>query len=393
EKTTEKETEEKTEDQTKEKKDAAASSADATASEATPTDATSADAEELKKPVYTASDYVKLGQYKGLEITVDPIQVTEDEIDAEIESAIVRSGKREELKEGTVKNGDVAVIDFVGKKDDVAFDGGTAKDYELEIGSHTFIEGFEEGVEGMKVGETKDLELTFPENYPSEDLAGADVIFTVTVNAIKKMPELTDELVKELSSESKTVEEFREEVKEALEANKVEQQRGTELQKIYALLVQNCEVVEYPQELLDYGVSQFTRNYTNYAEQYGMSLEDFIQGMFGMTLEQFEEQALINTKETARQEMLLKAIAEKEDLELTEEEYKEGLKKYTSDYGFASEEALLEANSEEIVRDALLQDKVMQFLLDNAVITEVTAADATKADAESEETETETEKE
>ena len=222
--------------------------------------------------------------------------MTEDEIDAEIESVIVRSGKREELTEGTVANGDIAVIDFVGKKDDVAFDGGTGKDYELEIGSHTFIEGFEEGVEGMKVGETKDLELTFPENYPSEDLAGEDVIFTVTVNAIKQTPELTDELVKELSTKSKTVKEYREEVKEALETNKVNQQRGTELQKIYALLIENCEVVEYPQELLDYGVSMFRKNYTNYAKQYGMPLEDFIKGMFGMTLEQFEEQALVNSK-------------------------------------------------------------------------------------------------
>ncbi|MCI7812226.1 MAG: trigger factor [Lachnospiraceae bacterium] len=384
---TEKETETETEEATEEKKEEAATSsdataADATAADATAADATPADAQELKKPEYRALDYVQLGTYKGLEITVDPIEVTDEEVDSEISSAIVRAGKREELSEGTVENGDIAVIDFVGKKDDVAFDGGTAKDYELEIGSNTFISGFEEGVEGMKVGETKDLELTFPENYQSTELAGQDVIFTVTVNAIKRIPELSDDLVKELSSNSQTVEEYRAEVKEALTANKVSQQENTELQTIYSQIVQNSVVKDFPQDVIDYTVKIRKDYYTNIAEQYGMGLVDFVQGMYGMTEEQFDEQLGYLAQETVRQEMLLKAIAETENIEVSEEEYLEGLQAYTEMYGFESPEALLEVNSEETVREVLLQDKVMQFLLDNAVIKEATAADATIADAE-----------
>lgn len=384
---TEKETETETEEATEEKKEEAATSsdataADATAADATAADATPADAQELKKPEYRALDYVQLGTYKGLEITVAPIEVTDEEVDSEISSAIVRAGKREELSEGTVENGDIAVIDFVGKKDDVAFDGGTAKDYELEIGSNTFISGFEEGVEGMKVGETKDLELTFPENYQSTELAGQDVIFTVTVNAIKRIPELSDDLVKELSSNSQTVEEYRAEVKEALTANKVSQQENTELQTIYSQIVQNSVVKDFPQDVIDYTVKIRKDYYTNIAEQYGMGLVDFVQGMYGMTEEQFDEQLGYLAQETVRQEMLLKAIAETENIEVSEEEYLEGLQAYTEMYGFESPEALLEVNSEETVREVLLQDKVMQFLLDNAVIKEATAADATIADAE-----------
>lgn len=384
---TEKETETETEEATEEKKEEAATSsdataADATAADATAADATPADAQELKKPEYRALDYVQLGTYKGLEITVDPIEVTDEEVDSEISSAIVRAGKREELSEGTVENGDIAVIDFVGKKDDVAFDGGTAKDYELEIGSNTFISGFEEGVEGMKVGETKDLELTFPENYQSTELAGQDVIFTVTVNAIKRIPELSDDLVKELSSNSQTVEEYRAEVKEALTANKVSQQENTELQTIYSQIVQNSVVKDFPQDVIDYTVKIRKDYYTNIAEQYGMGLVDFVQGMYGMTEEQFDEQLGYLAQETVRQEMLLKAIAETENIEVSEEEYLEGLQAYTEMYGFESPEALLEVNSKETVREVLLQDKVMQFLLDNAVIKEATAADATIADAE-----------
>lgn len=381
------ETETETEEATEEKKEEAATSsdataADATAADATAADATPADAQELKKPEYRALDYVQLGTYKGLEITVDPIEVTDEEVDSEISSAIIRAGKREELSEGTVENGDIAVIDFVGKKDDVAFDGGTAKDYELEIGSNTFISGFEEGVEGMKVGETKDLELTFPENYQSTELAGQDVIFTVTVNAIKRIPELSDDLVKELSSNSQTVEEYRAEVKEALTANKVSQQENTELQTIYSQIVQNSVVKDFPQDVIDYTVKIRKDYYTNIAEQYGMGLVDFVQGMYGMTEEQFDEQLGYLAQETVRQEMLLKAIAETENIEVSEEEYLEGLQAYTEMYGFESPEALLEVNSEETVREVLLQDKVMRFLLDNAVIKEATAADATIADAE-----------
>lgn len=376
------ETEEQEENEDSEDSAAQATAPDASAADASPAEASAADAQ---KPDYDPLDYVQLGEYKGIEITVDPIEVTEEEIDEEIESAIIRSGKREELEEGTVENGDIAVIDFVGKKDGVAFDGGTSKDYELEIGSNTFIDGFEEGVEGMEVGETKDLELTFPENYPSEDLAGEEVIFEVTVNAIRRIPELTDELAAELSDESETVEELREEVRSALEENKKSQQENTEMQSIYSQLVQESVIKDYPQDVLEYQMNLTTRSYEQLAEQYGMTLADFTEMMMGRTLEQFNQDVEAAAQTTLRQEMLLTAIAQIEGIEISEEEYEEGLEMYTTQYGFESEEAFLEANSEEVVREALLQNKVMQFLLDNAVITEATSADAqaTAPDAES----------
>lgn len=385
-------------EETEENLNSDASATDATAPDASAPDASPADASaaDAQKPEYNPLDYVQLGNYKGIEITVEPIEVTEEEIDEEIQSAIIRSGNREELTEGTVENGDIAVIDYVGTKDGVAFDGGTSKDYELEIGSNTFIDGFEEGVEGMEVGETKDLELTFPENYPSEDLAGEDVIFEVTVNAIRRVPELSDELVQELSTQSQTVEEYREEIREGLEENKKSQQENTELQSIYSQLLQQSVIKEYPQDVLEYQMNQTTRNYEQLAEQYGMELADFTELMMGRTLDEFNQDVEAAAQATLRQEMLLTAIALTEDIEISEEEYQEGLEMYTTQYGFESQEAFLEANSEEVVREALLQNKVMQFLLDNAVITEATSADATASDAENSteaDAETETEEE
>ena len=140
-----------------------------------------------ERPDYEAGRYVTLGQYKGLTIVLDGLEVTEEEIDAYIEDAAAQAGLNQ--KEGTVKEGDVVNIDYSGKKDGVAFDGGTAQGAALEIGSGTFIPGFEEGLIGVNTGETVDLDLTFPENYGAEELAGAETVFTVTVNYIEAAPE------------------------------------------------------------------------------------------------------------------------------------------------------------------------------------------------------------
>ena len=161
-----------------------------------------------------ADEYVTLGDYKGLEVVSNVVTITDADVDAYIEYMLSMSGGalEEVTDRDVVENGDVANIDYIGKKDGVAFDGGTAEGYDLGIGTGTFIPGFEEGLVGVKKGETVDLNLTFPENYSAADLAGAEVVFTVTVNGIYKevTPEFTDEYVAELGIENiSTVEEYR----------------------------------------------------------------------------------------------------------------------------------------------------------------------------------------
>ena len=141
--------------------------------------------------------YIKLGKYKGLELQEDVQDVTDADVDTQIEMNLAQNPVEVEDENAEVKDGDVVNIDYEGKKDGVAFDGGSAEGFDLTIGSGSFIDGFEDGLIGAKKGETRNLNLTFPENYQEEDLAGQDVVFTVKINAIKTTPELTEEWVKE----------------------------------------------------------------------------------------------------------------------------------------------------------------------------------------------------
>ena len=153
------------------------------------------------------SKYVKLAEYKGIELTKQVEAVTDDVVEQRIQDSLV--DYQEAVADAVVENGDTAVIDFVGTKDGVEFDGGSAEGYSLEIGSGTFIPGFEDGLIGMKVGETKDLDITFPEDYGVEDLNGAAVVFKVTIDQVLRTPELTDEWVAENIEECSTIEEYR----------------------------------------------------------------------------------------------------------------------------------------------------------------------------------------
>ena len=137
--------------------------------------------------------YIKVGEYKGLDVQEDVQEVTDSDIDIQIQTNLSQNLVEVEDENAEVKNGDVVNIDYEGKKDGVAFDGGTAEGFDLTIGSGSFIDGFEDGLIGAKKGETRDLNLTFPENYQAEELAGQDVVFTVKINAIKTTPELTEE--------------------------------------------------------------------------------------------------------------------------------------------------------------------------------------------------------
>ena len=158
-----------------------------------------------------SNDKITIKQYKGLEVEkVDPVEVTDTDVEDSINSTLQTKSTQNDITDRPAQEGDVVTIDYEGKKDGVAFDGGTAQDQQLELGSGSFIDGFEDGIVGHNIGETFDLNLTFPEDYKSEDLAGQAVVFTVTLDKISEVivPELTDELVAELSESAKTIEDY-----------------------------------------------------------------------------------------------------------------------------------------------------------------------------------------
>lgn len=329
------------------------------------------------RPDYTASDYVELGEYKGLQVTKGSSEVTDDEILEEITHDVSLADKLETLTEGTVQKWDTANIDFEGKLNGEAFDGGTSKGYDLEIGSGSFIEGFEDGLVGVKVGQTVDLPLTFPENYGSADLAGKDVVFTVTVNEIKRAPELTDELVNTISDGAYSdVDSYRESLRSELQSGKESTLESQMKADLLSQVAAGSTIKDYPQEVIDYLVDNNRTYYENYAAAYSMEYADFLTQYLGMTEEQFEEETLAQAKDFMQQELYLTAIAEAEGIAVSDEEFTQETQKYAEQYGFDSTEEFIAQNGERNIRASILQGKVLDFLLENAVITEASETEA-----------------
>ena len=320
---------------------------------------------------------VVLGDYKGIEVVSNVVTVTEQDVDAYIEYMMAMSGEAQ-LKEitdrDTVENGDIANIDYVGKKDGVAFEGGTAQGYDLGIGSGSFIPGFEEGLVGVKKGETVDLNLTFPENYGAEELAGAEVVFTVTVNGIYQeiAPQLTDEYVANLGIETMaTVEDYRAYVKEMLEASN----REYALQEVQAQLLEQitevAEVSEIPEGLINKFYDINVENISYNASIYGMDLESFVSTMYGMDLETFEAESREAAEISAKQAMVCLKIAKEENISISDDELNTKAEESYASYNFSSAEEFMNGIDVEEYRDSLLLNKVVDFLTENATITEV----------------------
>lgn len=331
------------------------------------------------RPGYVASEYITLGEYKNLTVEATKEEITEESIEARLKSNVGNFGTKvmETVTEGSVQDGDIVTIDYVGKKDGVEFDGGSAEGYELEIGSGKFIEGFEDGLVGVKSGETVDLELTFPEGYQAEELAGQDVVFTVTVHEIKRMPEeITDDMINTgTSGKYTTVEDYREYIRSFMEEDAQEAYENAIINAVMTLVSEGAEISGYPQDLVDYCAASMKAYYEQYAAYYSMDMESFVTSM-GITMEEFEEEVLAAVERTLQAEFCYAAIAEAEGMEISEEEFKEVLDSYMTmytsyGYEYENEEAFLaEIGGENIIRTNLIQKKVQDFILENTIVNE-----------------------
>ena len=310
-------------------------------------------------------DYVKLGEYKGLEINQAGPEVTDETRDSYINYLLSMNPDR-----GVIE-GDTVNIDYVGTLDGVAFEGGTASGSNLTIGSGQFIDGFEDGLIGAKVGDTVELDLTFPEDYQNTDLAGKAVVFTVTVNTIMASTpqELTDEYVQGLGIECSTVEEYRQYVYDMLYE---EQVSAYEIQVENALagaLVEKSEFIkEPPQAMLDRYNEMLTSSLTSAAAAYGMTLEQYMQLYYGMDAATYPEEIKSEALNSAQRYILLQAIADKEDLNVTDEELQVDIENTASESGYDSVDAFKEAVDEESYREYMMSEKVLGMMRENAVV-------------------------
>ena len=336
------------------------SAKDASQAESTAEGETPAETEE-----YVAEGSITLGEYKGIPVTVTEPTVTDEEVDAQIQQLLNSSAEYLEV-DREAQLGDQVNIDYKGMKDGVAFDGGTAEGYDLVLGSNSFIDGFESGLVGAKKGEEVTLNLTFPDPYQNNpDLAGQAVVFEVKVNNVKEktVPELTDDFVAKVSPEDGTVEKLRENMKAFILEQKQYQignQRNTD---ILNAVIDKSEIVCATDDV-DKNYETQVQYYTNQASMYGLDLATYAS-LMGMDEEGLKSELRNVARDMTKQEMLLKEIASRENITVTDED-REAL---AERYGYDSLESFLETADKEIVDDTALMQKTLDFLVENAEIT------------------------
>lgn len=324
-----------------------------------------------------SNEYITVKQYKGLEVAeVEKTEVTDSDVENEISTNLSYSAEEIDITDRAAQNGDTVEIDYVGSIDGVEFDGGTAENASLELGSGSFLHadgdyaGFEEQIVGHNVGEEFDITVKFPDDYSGTEVAGKVANFHITLDRIYtiKEAELTDEWVRENSDESETAEEYKKEIRAQLdETNESSWMQEMQSAVLEALLNQ-VEVTSLPEDEVNENYNQIDEYYHQIAEMYGVEFEEFLTSYMGMTEEQFIEQATESAEAYVKQGLALDLIAEKEKLTLTDKEYEEEVGKMAADYGYEDDvDGFVEAYGEDVIRKSLTEEKVLEFLVENCI--------------------------
>lgn len=319
---------------------------------------------DLSKGEYNLDDYIKLGQYKGIEVEVEKREITEDDINLTIQISMRDSGA--DLTDVTgrqVQVSDTLNIDFEGIKDGEPFDGGTAEDYEIMIGSGAFVPGFEEQLIGANEGDELDLDITFPENY-HEELAGEDVIFKVKIKGIKHY-DLNEDYVKN-NTDYNSVDEYKTAVREILNDEMEKGMIEAKQNNIYLEVLERSDIISIPESLYAYHKEDLRVYYSNLAQVYGMDIPTLLS-MSGMTDEDFEEIVEDYADTFSRRDLVLAAIMEAENITLSDQEYEEEAEKQALEYGYDSAQAYIDVQGEERLRESFLIKKTFEFLAAEAV--------------------------
>lgn len=322
---------------------------------------------EIDTSALGTSTLTALGEYKGLTYTPMDITVTDAEVEAEVQYMVANSFNKNPQEVATETS--VVNIDYEGKKDGVAFDGGTAQGYELDLGNSNFIEGFAESIVGMTVGETKDCPMTFPEDYHAADLAGADVVFTITVNECwENVPaELNDEFA--VSKGYENVEDMYAAIRTDCETYKQQTAQSDMEYQVLQKVIDNSTFDLKEDEVTLY-YNDLMSQYETYASYYGYDLETYVTIANGMTMSDFEAQCREIAVYRIQCPLVQNAIAEAEGLEVTDEVYNEKAEEYMSYYGYSTVEDLEAAYTKETVMAQITADLAVDFLVENAAAVE-----------------------
>lgn len=326
---------------------------------------------EGKDFIYTAEvtvyPEVELGEYKGLSVEKKTYEVTEEEVAKKLKEMQEKNARVESKEEGTVENGNIAVIDFKGFVDGEVFQGGEGHDYSLEIGSKTFIDTFEEQLVGAKVNDTVEVNVTFPENYGKEELNGKPAKFEVTIKEIKvkELPELDDEFAKE-TSEFDTIAELKADITTKLEAANAERADREFEEAVINAVAENAKV-EIPAVMVEKEVDKMVQNLQQRLQYQGLNLEQYFQ-FTGTDEEKMREYMRENAATKVKVDLVLEAVEKAENIDATEEEIKEKAVEVAKMYSASEDDKMVELlmqSQQAALRSDVITNKAVKFLLEN----------------------------
>jgi trigger factor len=326
--------------------------------------------EKGQKLIFTATvtvkPEVKLGEYKGLEVEKMDTEVTSEDVESELKSLQEKQAELAVKEEGTAENGDTVVIDFEGFVDGEAFEGGKAENYSLELGTGSFIPGFEEQLVGVEAGTEKDVEVTFPEEYHAAELAGKPAVFKTKVHEIKakELPELDDEFAKDADEEVESLDQLREKIQKRLEESKKNEAEQTVRDTLVEKASENAEM-EIPDAMVDTEVDRMMQEFEQRLQMQGMNLELYFQ-FSGQKEEDLRGQMKEDAAKRVRTNLTLEAIAEAENLEISDEEAEEEVAKLAEQYNMDAANIKQALGGLDNLKTDLKIRKAVEILVDNS---------------------------
>lgn len=330
----------------------------------------------------------ELGDYTKIEVDKMEVNVTDEEVERALESERQKNAVIREIDDRMAQDGDEVTIDYVGTKDGVAFEGGSAEKQKLTLGSHSFIPGFEEQVVGHGVGEEFDISVKFPEDYAAKELAGADADFHIVLHgiAVKELPEADDEFAQDVS-EFDTIEEYKNDLKKNLEESRAQQNRAMQENQAIEELVKISDV-KVPEVLIEEQIDQELRNMAQQLQQMGLSMEQYIS-YTKANFEEMREHYRPAAESRVAGDLVLNSLVEKEKVEVTEEEIETELNRLAGLYGAQDAEDFIkrvkESGNDSLVADDLKKKKALDILMEKVQYVEPKVETELKSEEESEE--------
>lgn len=310
---------------------------------------------------------VTLGEYKGVEVKKAEAVVTDEDVENELTAARKKNGRLIDVEDGTIEDGDNTIIDFTGYIDDKTFDGGAGTDYPLVIGSHSFIEGFEDQLIGKKKGETCDVNVTFPAEYHADELAGKPAKFVVTIKEVKRneLPELNDEFASEVS-DFDTMEEYKKDLSEKLHAEKIEAAKTADEDKVVAKVIENA-TMEIPDQMVEEQVNGMVNDYARRLESQGISFKQYVE-ITGMTAEKIGEQMKPQAIKRIQTRLVLEAVVKAENIQADDAAVEEQFDKMAADFKMDKEQIKGMFGEEQMaqLKEDLAVQKAIDFLVAEA---------------------------